>query len=476
MKASLICATFGDDEPRPRRNWKVSRLFLAALVGVALIGCNSLPGSKSGSGQTANPARLYVAAGVGNLQTYSIDHAASSFVVTSYGSGGSTIMASGSLSQLPNGILNLNMTYLPGQIISNPPLTGNWVVEMPGQAALMELETTSAFGTNTSFAPLAPTQSCPSLNPAESFQFVTIPKKLSTIPSLSANGWNPQLETAYGSVSIATSGATVQFTNISQHTFPATIGGAAGSPVNPASPTATSACSSTFYGQTISIPNSGTVLNPGSQQSVPPSATVGIGPTGFLVEDSGTPRGTFDPSIPPYENVLGAGYGAIGLIKPTTPLATSTLASAQYQGILYGAASGSSAAIGTAGFRLIGSFGYPNLQTSCTTLPAPTTSTIIYGGEFANNDPSPSANAFGNCDLAIDLGTQDSGNNGLYPAATVYVSAGFPNNDQGSAYSFNAVAVAGQINGKYGIFLIGLELDKTGVPIQPWGIYLLQSN
>src|SRR6516162_4130132 len=108
MKASLICATFGDDEPRPRRNWKVSRLFLAALVGVALIGCNSLPGSKSGSGQTANPARLYVAAGVGNLQTYSIDHAANNFVVTSFGANGGTIQGSGSLSQLPNGILDLN--------------------------------------------------------------------------------------------------------------------------------------------------------------------------------------------------------------------------------------------------------------------------------------------------------------------------------------------------------------------------------
>src|SRR5215469_5373734 len=241
MKASSSYMSFGDHELGPRGNWEVSRLFLIALVGVTLTGCNSAPSSNIGPGQT-NPARPYVAAGVGNLQTYSIDHTANSFVVTSYGASGGTIQGSGSLSQLPNGILDLNNTYLLGQVISSPPLTGNWVVEMPGQAALMELETTNTFGTNTSFAPLAPTQSCPSLNTAASFQFVTIPKKLSTIPSLGANGWNPQLETAYGSVSIATSGATVQFTNISQHTFPAGIGGAAGSPVNPASPTATSAC------------------------------------------------------------------------------------------------------------------------------------------------------------------------------------------------------------------------------------------
>jgi hypothetical protein len=169
---------------------------------------------------------------------------------------------------------------------------------------------------------------------------------------------------------------------------------------------------------------------------------------------------------------LGASYGAIGLPQPSSALSTSAVASAQYQGILYGAASGTSASINSAGFRLIGSFGYSNLQSSCPTLPAPETSTILYGGEFADNDPS--ANAFGNCDLAIDLGAQDASENGLYPAATVYVSGSFPNNGLGAPYSFSAVAVAGQIGQKFAIFLIGV--DTTGVPAQPWGIYLLQSN
>jgi hypothetical protein len=311
------------------------------------------------------------------------------------------------------------------------------------------------------------------LTTAETFQFVTIPKRLSTQTTLVGNGWNPQLETAYGSVSIATTGATVQFSNISQHTLPAASGGAGGPPINPASTSATAVCSPTFFGQTISVPTSTTVINPGQGgQSVPPSATIGIGPSGFLAEDSGSPQGPAIASIPPYENVLGAGYGAIGLIEPASPISTSTLVSAQYQGILYGAASGSSSTVGSPGFRLIGSFGYSNLQTSCPTLPAPSTSTILYGGEFANNDPF--SNSFGNCDLAIDLGSQSAGNNGLYAAATVYLSTSFPNNTQGAPYSFPAVAVAGQINGKNAIFLIGV--DTVGTPSQPWGIYLLQSN
>jgi hypothetical protein len=56
----------------------------------------------------------------------------------------------------------------------------------------------------------------------------------------------------------------------------------------------------------------------------------------------------------------------------------------------------------------------------------------------------------------------------------VYVGSGFGTNTTGKTYSFPAVAIAGQLNGKYAIFLIGV--DSTGSPHQAWGIYLLQSN
>jgi hypothetical protein len=471
MKILKNWVTFEGNEPRLGRSWELSRLFLVGLVGTVLAGCSSTS-TKSNPVQPTDPTQTYLAAGVGALDTYLIDHTAKDFVATSYSASGGTIQASGSLSQLSSGILDLNITYLPGYILSSPPLTGGWVVELPGQAGLSELETTSMYGTNTSFAPLVPTQSCPSLSSSQNFQFVTIPKNLSTQSVLTPSGWNPQLETAYGSVTIATTGTAVKFSNISQHLLPAAAGGAAGSPINPASASATATCSSTFFGQTISVPSSVTIINPGSQESIPPSATIGIGSSGFLLEDAGSSQGVPNDSVPPYENVLGAGYGAIGLMKPSSPMTISTLTSAQYQGILYGAAGGSSSTVGNPGFRLIGSFGYPNLRTSCPTLPAPPSPTILYGGEFANNDPS--ASSFGNCDLAIDLGSQDANNNGLFPAATVYVSSGFPKNGLGSAYSIPALAIAGQINGKNAIFLIGV--DSIGTPSQPWGIYLLQSN
>jgi hypothetical protein len=102
----------------------------------------------------------------------------------------------------------------------------------------------------------------------------------------------------------------------------------------------------------------------------------------------------------------------------------------------------------------------------------------LFGGDFPNNDPRryPSGGqpGYGNCDVVIDLGVQDSSTNGLYPSATVYLSAGFAGNAQAAAQSFPAVAIAGQLDGKYAVFVIGV--DAAGSPQQAWGIYLFQSN
>ena len=104
---------------------------------------------------------------------------------------------------------------------------------------------------------------------------------------------------------------------------------------------------------------------------------------------------------------------------------------------------------------------------------------MIYGGDFPGNNPgSPGIQSNGGyptvCDLAIDLGAQDPNNNGFYPAATVYMGAFYAGNGLGTNYYFPAVAIAGQLDGKYAIFLLGL--DVTGSPNQAFGIYLLQSN
>jgi hypothetical protein len=107
----------------------------------------------------------------------------------------------------------------------------------------------------------------------------------------------------------------------------------------------------------------------------------------------------------------------------------------------------------------------------------PQTATLIYGGDFLNNDPTSTQGTGGfstRCNVAIDLGTQDPSNNGIYPAAQVYFGTSYTGNQLGIKYHFPAVAIAGQLNGKYAIFLVGV--DTTGSPQQSWAIYLLQSN
>jgi hypothetical protein len=464
-------------------SWRVGLALAAASLGI-MTGCNSLTiSSSSGTppSTSSNASQLYFAPQMGaqSLSTYTLDPTASTgypdgtFVRTTYNVSGAIITDSGGIN-LPgtkpsNGVLSLDTSYIDGSEPISEALTGSWAVELPGQAALVQISTPAVSGIGgvtidavNYFTPAVPTQSCPSLKSAETFQFVTIPNGLSTSGAIGPNSWNPQLETAFGSVEIAATGTSVTFTNLSQSTLPA--GGKAGKPEFPAPPTATTSCFPTSYGQTMSVPSSVTVSNPGVEQTVGPSATLGIGPSGFLVEDAGSGTANAKTGLT-YENFLGAGYGAIGLLRPSSDL-TSSLVSAHYQGFLY--------APGSFGFSLISSFGYSNLHASCPTLPAPRTSTTLYGGEFANNDAS--TNAFGNCDLAIDLGKQDDAQNGLYPAATVYVTSSFSQNETKplQSYSFAAVAIAGQLQGKNAIFLIGA--DTVGSPNRAWGIYLLQSN
>jgi hypothetical protein len=232
----------------------------------------------------------------------------------------------------------------------------------------------------------------------------------------------------------------------------------------------------------VAVPANPTITTTsGGNTTNGPQAMMGIGPSGLLVEDNGT---LGQSSAPYYENALGAGTGAIGLPKPSSAVNTNasdtnSLVNAQYLGFFYGSGSSPST---TNWSSSVASFGFPNLSTSCQTLMtqiSPQISTPlanpIYGGDFKNNDPSTSTDGYGRCDFAIDLGAQDPSTNGLFPRATVYVGPTFAGNTTRTTInSFHAVAIAGQLNGKYAIFLIGE--DTVGSPKQAWGIYLLQSN
>jgi hypothetical protein len=434
--------------------WGSGVLLLAAL---SLVACNS---STSVATSTA-PPNTYVGPAVGSGFTFAIDRTASTFVQQAYlpTSGYEEyVFNSGDFTALPNGILNIGVTYGNGTVgngtVFNPPQTINWALEWPGQGGFAGLK-------GQIVSPFAPNQTCPSIAAPQTFQFVTFPNV------------GDGAGTAYGSVSISASGGTVSFANDTQFNI------SSGASSNPSPASASGTCGPTAFGQTVSVPNTDTVTDPGNGQSQTPSATIAIGPTGFLVEGNGF---TLQKSVATYQNLLGAGLGAVGLPQPSSPLTVSGLLGAQYAGFIYGTGA---AAIPARGFSavapasLVASFGYPNVQTACPTPPAPQTSTILYGGEFSNNDPS--SNSFGNCDFAVDLGLQSAKNNGLFPNATIWVGSSFPGNKTGGSYSFSAVAVAAQLQGKYAIFLIGLDtaglkVVSQGLQSQDWGVYLLQSN
>ncbi len=363
---------------------------------------------------------------------------------------------------------NTTLLYVPTNY--NPAKTGSFAVELPGQAGgLVQVA-------GQPVAPMVAAVACPSLKTAQSYEFLSIPAALIDSASRGQQraAWDPKSDTAFGSVDISSQGSTVTFSNIQQHTLPS-VGGSGLSQQQPAS-SVTGACGETVFGNTITVGQL-TVKTPGGAggQSVPPQASVGIGPSGLLVEHngSGDTSATFPGTSPAvyYDNTLGAGTGAVGLPKPTNPLDPSALAGGQYLGFVYGPGiyAGTSGTLNNNSSSHLVSFGFSAVPSTCASI-APSNGTLIYGGDYTNDDPSKSSDGFGNCDLAIDLGAQDSANNGLFPNATVWLGASYAANTTGKTYSFPAVAIAGQLNGKYAIFLLGV--DST----QPWAVYLLQSN
>ncbi len=238
--------------------------------------------------------------------------------------------------------------------------------------------------------PLAATGSCPSLNSAETFQFIML-----SAPSGAT-------DTAFGSVNISTQGATVNFADIQQFTFPQG-GGAPGTPKAPFATTATGACGFGAYGYTISSPATTVVTNPGGQETQSPYAVLGIGPTGLLIESALTANGL------PASNLLGGGTGAVGVPQPSSALGANPVSgqgqAPQYLGFIAGAG------------ELV-SLGFATQPSSCTSV-APSTATLIYGGDFQNGDPTTSPDGYSQCNFALDLGQESSTSHGLYPSATV---------------------------------------------------------
>jgi len=471
------------------RHTEVILLMAFALVLTGTTGCNGLPSSTPAPAAGPQTYMSPIIAGnapggttlVGStrvntgasyyLSTYTVDDTVDTFsqTTTSFigAQQGTAVNDAGSFTMLQRGLLNLTTTYtFPyfGSTTGAQTYAGSYAVELASQAGgLVQFLGQPA-------TPLVATPVCPSIAVAETFQFITLPEA----SFISAN------QTAFGSVSITANGTTVNFSNIQQFTLPSVNGGAPGTPASVYASTATGACSLSPYGNTISIP-ANVVTDPNGGAPQTPPVILGIGPSGLLVESLAASN-----SSP--NNVLGAGTGAIGVPQPSSPLGATPVAGTsqpQYLGFIYssgGVVSGSP----TIWTSTVASFGFPTVPSGCSTV-TPQTGTLIYGGDFPVNtatglpDPTP-ANAqnpnypYGNCDFAIDLGTESATNNGLYPAAKVWISSQFAANTTSpkKTYSFPAVAIASQLQGKFVILLIGE--DTTSNPHQAWSIYLMQSN
>lgn len=470
---------------------------MTVAVAGAAAGCGGRAAKPAANPTAAAGPQAYFAAAVsgaypGNsisdseyLATYNVDDAQDTFAALTYsfGSGdqkGPQLDYSGTSSVFARGLRSFDISYSNSNygssvnngtgILYNPPLTGNWVFELSGQAGgLVNFN-------GMPFVPIVAANACPAYSTATPFEFVSIPSYIG--PNLAGltggiQNWSPQSDTAYGIVDVASKANAISFTNIQQFTSAGTK--VASYPDLTGNPTAitsiSGACSPTFYGNTVSVPTQTEITDPGVGEIIASSAIVGIGPSGLLLENDGQSSNLVsNATYAGYEPFLGSGTGALGLPQPSGQVDTGALMGAQYLGTIYGG--GSDAGNWTS---VVASFGFPSAPSDC---PSGSFQSPIFGGDYPGNDPTQSpqgtSSGYGNCDVVIDLGKQDATNNGLFPNATIYLGSTFAGNTSKSNYRFPATAVAGQLSGKYAVFVIGV--DTTGTPNQAWGIYLFQSN
>ncbi|ADV83288.1 hypothetical protein [Terriglobus saanensis] len=466
--------------PFQRSMGKIASLSLVGLL-FCVAGCGAGPDSAATPTVQAGPQTYFAPFVTGTNNDggilngsgiYALDDAAGKISQSTFNIAppqqGPQVINAGNLSAAKRGLLDISITanYIPGTtpgsgfvaVAPNSSKQG-FAIELAGQSGgLVQLP-------GQPVAPLVAAVQCLNLTDDQPYQFITIPGALNTSGAPQGGTWSPTTETAYGSVDISFKGSAVTFKNINQYMLPST----GGTKLASASMIPSGVCGPTVYGNTITVPGELVIKNPGGAagQSVPPQATFGIGSTGLLVEDNGVVL--TGSNAGQYQNVLGAGTGAVGLPKPSSALDTNALVSAQYLGFIYGGGTFAQSTLKGWSSHLA-SFGFSSVPSTCgaVTSGTNTSTSLIYGSDFNQGDPSTSTDGFGNCDLAIDLGNQDS--NGLFTNAKVWLPASYAANPTGASNMFSAVAIAGQLKGKFALFLLGV--DST----QPWAIYLLQSN
>jgi hypothetical protein len=451
----------------------------------------TLPGL-SGCGQTAQPVTSPTA---GQVDSYfggpfnipsldqsssTIDHAANTVGISFYAPNQGTLIPKelmyGSFAAANTGFLGITEDF-SGSLPVNPPTTGAWAVEIPGAGVLANfLNLSSGSSVSAGPAAMAENSACPDFSSQTPFLYVTVPQ-----PSGTGNPAD------YGKVSISVQGSDVTFSST-----PFKLGAVAQTPT-----TVTGGCSISNLGAVMAYPMN-TFGSPGTED------LISVGASSFLVSSF------VNQNLSPATGVFGGRAGVVGVVQPSAPVGVSAVLGAKYNGFVYtpqnqvqeknyditelASSFGDDSATSQACSALQASLSANNGQ-GAMTVPVLPSANSLYGGEYltvsgagAVNDPT-GASGSENCDLVIDLGTQDSSTNGLFPNATVFIGSSFPPNSATTpwtcpgtadcATSFPAAAIVGQVKGQYVIFVTAIA-PAGQLPgnqfAQPVGIYLFQKS
>jgi hypothetical protein len=294
--------------------------------------------------------------------------------------------------------------------------SGGYAVEIPGNAMMFRPGNGSNY-----LAVGAASNSCASPQANTTYQFVFLAHPLGGYMSTSASP-------AYGSIQASAQGTAWSFSNFNEYT----VGGTSLSPA--AMPSGT--CAYTPTGYVVSIPSSNAAAGDSP-------FTVAVGPTGYFMADLG--QNGLNP-------VSGGAYGFAGTVRPSSQLTTSDVVAGKYIGFQYVSFQATLNYLGSP--ISLGSVTSPMAfgQTAGS-------GTTMTGGVYPNDDvtqPPPS-------NITINLGQQDSQNNGLYKSVTVTIPDptgacvarpyGSKDANGNPICVFAGVAVVGNPGGKYAVFV-----------------------
>jgi hypothetical protein len=305
---------------------------------------------------------------------------------------------------------------------SGTPGGAGYVLEVPGEAAVLRP------GGDT-IAPVVAveTSNCLTLTTPATYQFISL--------GVSDPGASTPF-VAYGSVQASTSGVTWNFSNLKMYAFD-------GTDLQP-TPLPAGGCGETALGFAVSIAPSPATNNL--------EVTMQASPSGYFIMDQG--QGV--PSL--FSQAPGATgpLGLVGVEAPSSQLSTSAVVAAKYLGFQYDA-------IDDIVLDLPGTLPVSFGQTAGS-------GTSMIGGAYPNDDvtQTPAAN------ITIDLGAQDSANNGLYKSVTVTVPDTYKaciQQPYGSTDAkgnptciFKGEAVAGNPGGKYAVFVTVNDVSLQTYP------------